>query len=124
MFKKIELGKPVHFKRLLLDMAECGVSPNEVEKVFNKKALGKKRYKVSIKPESFQEYRSFRGLVAQPIQSARVLAAAQGKSHSKSTSGTFCLTHTSEHRENPYTIMIDSGVPRAVPRLKKEIVTY
>ena len=122
LFEKIELGKPVHFKRLLLGLAECGVSPNEVEKVFNKKALGKKRYRVSIKPESFQEYQSFRSLVAQPIQSARVLAATQGKSHSKSTSGTFCLIHTSEHRENPYSIMIDNGLPRSVPSLKKKLL--
>ena len=43
LFEKIELGKPVHFKRLLLGLAECGVAPNEVEVIFDKKFLGKKR---------------------------------------------------------------------------------
>lgn len=122
LFEKIELGKPVHFKRLLLGLAECGVSPNEVEKVFNKKALGKKRYRVSIKPESFQEYQRFKSMATHPVQSARVLAAAQGKSHSKSTSGAFCLIHTSEYKKNPFTIMIDNGVPRSVPSLKKKLL--
>lgn len=123
LFEKIEMGKPVHYKRLLLGLAECGVYPNEVEKIFNKKALGKKRYRVSIKPQSFPEYQRIKSMaIPNTAPSPRVLAAALGKSHSKSTSGTFCLIHTEDHPSNPFTIMIDNGVPRVVPPLKKQLL--
>ena len=122
LFQKIELGKPVHFKRFLLGLAECGISPNEVERILDKKFVGKKRYRVSIKPNSFKAYQELRAETCKGQINGRALAAAQGKSHSKSTSGTFCLIHTKQHQTTPFCIMIDSGVPRDVPQLNKNLL--
>ena len=122
LFEKIELGKPVHFKRLLLGLAECGVAPNEVEVIFDKKFLGKKRYRVSVKPDAFQKYKCLKLLPSNNDTPPRVLAAAKGASHSKSVSGTFCLIHTSTHKTSPFAITIDNGVPRELPALKKKLL--
>lgn len=122
LFEKIELGKPVHFKRLLLGLAECGIAPNEAETIFEKKFIGKKRYRVSVRPEAFLKYQQIKVFAQPKTTSERVQAAAKGKSHSKSTSGAFCLIHTEEYPSTPFTILIDNGVPRLLPKLKKNLL--
>lgn len=114
----------MHFKRFLLGLAESGVTPNEVEYIFHVVNVGRKRYRVTIKPESYQEYRDLRiRCLGEGKQcSAKAVAAATGKSHSKSASGVMCILHTEGHQLNPCCIMLDQGIPRELPSLKTKIV--
>lgn len=123
-FEKIEDGKPVHYKRFLLGLAECGVAPNYVETIFTKQNIGKKRYKVTIKRESFEAYKDLRLKVlgGEYEPSDRVLAAATGRSHSKSASGAFGLIHTQEHLKSPFCFILDNGIPRELPKLKRKLL--
>lgn len=123
-FEKIEEGKPVHFKRFLLGLAESGVSPNEIDHIFHKVNVGKKRYKVTISPSALSDYRVLKGKVLgeEYTPSPRVVAAQRGRSHSKSASGAFGLLHTQEYQVSPFCFILDEGVPRELPKLKKRLL--
>ncbi len=123
-FEKIEEGKPVHFKRFLLGLAESGVTPNQVDQIFHKVNVGKKRYKVTISPSALSQYREIKSMVLGEsyVPSARVVAAQKGKSHSKSASGAFGLIHTQDYQVSPFCFILDEGVPRELPRLKKRLL--
>ncbi|WP_210498275.1 hypothetical protein [Vibrio crassostreae] len=123
-FEKIEDGKPVHFKRFLLGLAEAGVAPNQVDSIFTKQNVGKKRYKVTINRERFEDYKNLKVKVLgeEYVPSQRVLAAKDGKSHSKSASGAFGLIHTKDHQLSPYCFILDEGIPRELPNLKKKLL--
>lgn len=123
-FDKIEDGKPVHFKRFLLGLAEVGVAPNWVDQIFSVVNVGKKRYKVTINPNRFDDYKSIKvkALGEQARNDDRLNAAKLGKSHSKSASGAFGLIHTSVHAKTPFCFILDEGIPRELPRLKKKLL--
>lgn len=123
-FEKIEDGKPVHFKRFLLGLAEVGVAPNWVDQIFSTVNVGKKRYKVSINPNRFDDYKAIKvkALGEQSRNDDRANAAKLGKSHSKSASGAFGLIHTSAHSITPFCFILDEGIPRELPELKKKLL--
>lgn len=125
-FEKIEDGKPVHFKRFLLGLAEAGISPNQVDVIFQKRNIGKKRYRVKILPESLELYKKLKsdslGVMSSEGVSEKVLAAAGGRSHSKSASGAYALIHTQSHQVSPFCVMLDSGIPRELPKLNKKLL--
>ncbi|CAH7360290.1 conserved hypothetical protein [Vibrio chagasii] len=124
LFEKIELGKPTHYKRFLLGLAESGVCPNEVEHIFHVVNIGKKRYRVTINPESYQDYKELRQkcLIGGRVASAKAVAASTGKSHSKSASGVMCVMHTEEFQINPCCVILEQGIPRELPKLKKKLL--
>lgn len=123
IFIKIEEGKPVHFKRFLLGLAEAGIPPNEVDYIFDVINIGKKRYKVTIKPKYLECYKNIKFKSASYSKvSEKVVAATIGKSHSKSSSGTFGLLHTSEYTNNPYCFVLDEGIARELPKLKRKLL--
>ncbi len=125
-FEKIESGRPIHFKRFLLGLAELGVPPNQVERIFDKQNVGKKRYKVRIRPEALSLYKELRGKsLTQAEASAlsdKVAAARYGRSHSKSASGAYALIHTQEYPTSPFCIVLDSGIPRELPKLNRRLL--
>ncbi len=122
LFVKIEAGKPVNYKLILLGLAEYGFSPSKVEEIFSKRSIGKKRYRISVNPECYKEYDEIKQLIGMAVNSPKVLAATKGQSHKESASGAFCLIHTKEYEETPCTIMIENGVPRAAPKLKRNLL--
>ncbi|MDK9790684.1 hypothetical protein [Vibrio sp. D431a] len=124
LFEKIELGKPTHYKRFLLGLAESGITPNEVEHIFQVVNIGKKRYRVTIKPSAYDDYRKLKlkAIGSDKTTSQKAVAAASGKSHSKSASGAMCILHTESHQLNPHCVILDQGIPRELPELKKKIL--
>jgi len=123
LLEKIDKGKPVFFKRLLIGLAEDGVSPTETQRMFETTNIGNGRQSVKVATTSLYDYRELRSkYLPESKVSPKAIAAVNGQSHSKSSSGAMLQIYTTENDTNPYCIMIEDGIPRAVPVLKNKLL--
>ncbi|ELP6119202.1 TPA: hypothetical protein I7730_14695 [Vibrio vulnificus] len=123
LLDKIDKGKPVFFKRLLIGLAEDGFPPAETQQMFETTNIGNGRQCVKIATSKLNCYRELRARYLRELEvSPKAIAAVKGQSHSKSSSGAMLQIYTHENDANPYCVLIENGIPRAVPNLKKKLL--